>query len=83
MYEYARSHYGESGYLSWTTNQSRDAHYRVCHFEADCRRNGNPEILATYPELEPEDIVQARRYAAWLASERVRIVVPHGVDSHG
>jgi uncharacterized protein (DUF433 family) len=29
------------------------------------------EILATYPILEPEDIRQALRYAAWLAEEAV------------
>ncbi len=28
------------------------------------------EILASYPELEKEDIAQALRYAAWLASEK-------------
>jgi uncharacterized protein (DUF433 family) len=35
--------------------------------------NGMPEkeILAEYPDLEPEDINQALRYAAWLASEEV------------
>lgn len=27
------------------------------------------EILAAYPELEEEDLVQAIEYAAWLASE--------------
>ncbi len=41
------------------------------------------EIIDAYPELEPEDIVQSLRYAAWLTSERVRIVVPHGAASHG
>ena len=29
------------------------------------------EILEAYPYLEPEDIRQALRYAAWLAEERV------------
>ncbi|HEC99871.1 MAG TPA: DUF433 domain-containing protein [Proteobacteria bacterium] len=29
------------------------------------------DILTAYPELEEEDIVQALRYAAWLASEKV------------
>lgn len=29
------------------------------------------EILKAYPYLEPEDIAQALRYAAWLAQERV------------
>ena len=28
------------------------------------------EILANYPYLEREDIMQALRYAAWLAEER-------------
>jgi uncharacterized protein (DUF433 family) len=28
------------------------------------------EILADFPDLEREDIMQALRYAAWLASER-------------
>lgn len=28
------------------------------------------EILAEYPYLEREDILQALRYAAWLAEER-------------
>lgn len=29
------------------------------------------EIVESYPYLEPEDITQALRYAAWLAEERV------------
>ena len=29
------------------------------------------QILADFPYLEREDIVQAERYAAWLASARV------------
>jgi uncharacterized protein (DUF433 family) len=29
------------------------------------------EILSEYPDLEPEDINQALRYAAWLATEEV------------
>jgi uncharacterized protein (DUF433 family) len=28
------------------------------------------QVLADYPYLEPEDILQALRYAAWLAEER-------------
>jgi uncharacterized protein (DUF433 family) len=28
------------------------------------------QILASYPYLEHEDIMQALRYAAWLAEER-------------
>ncbi len=30
------------------------------------------EILGAYPEIEEEDIVQAVRYADWLASERYK-----------
>jgi uncharacterized protein (DUF433 family) len=33
-----------------------------------------PEVVATYPELEPADIQQAMEYAAWLASEKTVIV---------
>jgi uncharacterized protein (DUF433 family) len=35
--------------------------------------NGKPttEILAEYPDLEPEDIRQCLLYAAWLAREEV------------
>ena len=29
------------------------------------------EIVAAYPYLEPEDVAQVLRYAAWLAEERV------------
>lgn len=29
------------------------------------------EILADYPDLEPEDVQQALEYAAWLAQEEV------------
>jgi len=29
------------------------------------------EIIKAYPYLEPEDIRQALRYAAWLADERI------------
>jgi len=29
------------------------------------------EILSEYPDLEPEDINQALKYAAWLTSEEV------------
>lgn len=32
------------------------------------------EILAEYPDLEPEDITEALQYAAWLAKEEVREV---------
>jgi uncharacterized protein (DUF433 family) len=29
------------------------------------------QVLADYPDLEPEDIQQALEYAAWLAREEV------------
>lgn len=29
------------------------------------------EILAEYPDLEPEDIRQALEYAAWVVSEKI------------
>lgn len=32
------------------------------------------EILAEYPDLEPEDVTEALQYAAWLAKEEVREV---------
>jgi uncharacterized protein (DUF433 family) len=32
------------------------------------------EILAAYPELEKEDVVQALKYAAWLASEKTVLI---------
>lgn len=32
------------------------------------------EILRAYPELEEEDIVQAIKYAAWLSSEKAKII---------
>ena len=32
------------------------------------------DILAEYPDLEPEDITEALQYAAWLAKEEVREV---------
>lgn len=31
--------------------------------------NTPAEILAEYPDLEPEDITQALEYAAWLAAD--------------
>jgi uncharacterized protein (DUF433 family) len=34
------------------------------------------EILADYPYLEREDILQALRYAAWLAEDR-EVVLPN------
>lgn len=32
------------------------------------------EIVHEYPELEREDVLQAARYGAWLASERTTAV---------
>jgi uncharacterized protein (DUF433 family) len=37
------------------------------------------EILNDYPELEKEDIMQALKYAAWLSSEKIRILPAKGV----
>jgi len=31
-----------------------------------------PEIIDAYPYLEPEDIRQSLRYAAWLADESIQ-----------
>jgi uncharacterized protein (DUF433 family) len=31
------------------------------------------EVLADYPDLEPEDVQQALEYAAWLTQEEVLI----------
>lgn len=39
------------------------------------------EILGAYPEIEEEDIVQAVRYAAWLASERYRPISGEAVGT--
>jgi len=30
------------------------------------------DIIAAYPELEKEDIIQAIKYAAWVTSEQTR-----------
>jgi uncharacterized protein (DUF433 family) len=38
------------------------------------------EIMAAYPELEKEDIVQALKYAAWLASEKTVLIPVTGVS---
>lgn len=32
------------------------------------------EILEAYPELEEEDIIQAIKYAAWLSSEKMKVI---------
>ncbi len=34
------------------------------------------EIVEAYPYLEPEDVEQVLRYAAWLAEERVLEIAP-------
>jgi uncharacterized protein (DUF433 family) len=38
--------------------------------------HGFDEILADYPYLEREDLVQALRYAAWRAQEREIVLSP-------
>jgi uncharacterized protein (DUF433 family) len=38
------------------------------------------EIMAAYPELEKEDIVQALKYAAWLASEKTVLIPVTGAS---
>ena len=37
------------------------------------------EILKAYPELEEEDITQALKYAAWLSSEKAKLIPLRGV----
>ena len=32
------------------------------------------EIVAEYPELEKEDVYEAAKYGAWLASEKTTVV---------
>ena len=32
------------------------------------------EIIAAYPELEPEDIRQSMQYAAWIVSDQIHYV---------
>jgi uncharacterized protein (DUF433 family) len=32
------------------------------------------DILKAYPELEEEDIIQSIIYAAWLSSEKVKVI---------
>jgi uncharacterized protein (DUF433 family) len=39
------------------------------------------KIIAAYPELEKEDIVQALKYAAWLASEKTVYIPIRGTAS--
>jgi uncharacterized protein (DUF433 family) len=31
------------------------------------------EVIAAYPELEPEDIRQSLQYAAWVVSEQLQV----------
>ena len=40
---------------------------------------GIEEIVDAYPYLEPEDVRQALRYAAWLAEETVHALEPEAV----
>lgn len=37
------------------------------------------DVLKTYPELEEEDIVQSMKYAAWLSSEKAKVIPLKGV----
>lgn len=32
------------------------------------------EVLEAYPELEPEDVQQAIKYAAWIVSDQIHMV---------
>ncbi|MBI2265289.1 MAG: DUF433 domain-containing protein [Armatimonadetes bacterium] len=32
------------------------------------------DVLAAYPELEPEDIQQAMKYAAWVVSDQIHTI---------
>jgi len=36
------------------------------------------DLLGAYPELEEEDIVQALKYAAWVSSEKAKLVPVKG-----
>jgi uncharacterized protein (DUF433 family) len=38
------------------------------------------EIMKAYPELEREDITQALKYAAWLSSEKVKLIPLKGAS---
>ena len=35
---------------------------------------GTEEIIKAYPYIEPEDISQCLRYAAWLAEDRIELL---------
>lgn len=37
------------------------------------------DVLKAYPELEEEDIVQSMKYAAWLSSEKAKVIPLKGV----
>jgi uncharacterized protein (DUF433 family) len=37
------------------------------------------EILKAYPELEEEDITQALQYAAWLSTEKAKLIPLKGL----
>ncbi len=37
------------------------------------------EIIADYPDLEPEDITQALRYAAWAAEDAISLPTEQNV----
>jgi uncharacterized protein (DUF433 family) len=39
------------------------------------------DIIAEYPDLEPEDIQQALRYAAWATDETVYVPMPAGATA--
>jgi len=32
------------------------------------------DVLAAYPELEAEDVMEAMQYAAWVVSDQIRFV---------
>jgi len=32
------------------------------------------DVLEAYPELEPEDVYQAIKYAAWIVSDQIQLV---------
>jgi len=36
------------------------------------------DLLGAYPELEEEDIVQALKYAAWVSSEKAKLIPVKG-----
>lgn len=32
------------------------------------------DVLEAYPELDPEDVYQAMKYAAWIVSDQIHLV---------